>query len=211
MGLDMYLRSTEQFKSVKWTYTNEEIEANEDLKRMESGFLRTITLTTSDRTIELRNYYIQSIKLTNNLFSEVSEIKDITEDTITICYWNETHKKYEECTINKSNIAEVTFNLAYWRKANQIHAWFIKEVQKGVDDCGEYKVTSKQLEALKELCREVLKKNSNNFSSANLPTQAGFFFGSTEYDEYYYSDVKDTLEQLSNIKEDGIYSYHSSW
>ena len=211
MGLDMYLRSTEQFKSIKWTYTDEQIETNEDLKRMESGFLRTITLTTSDRTIELRNYEVQSIKLTNNLFSEVSEIKDITEDTITTSYWNEAQKKYEEVTINKSNIAEVTFNLAYWRKANQIHAWFVNEVQKGVDDCGEYKVTGKQLEALKELCKEVLEKNSNNFSSANLPTQAGFFFGSTGYDEYYYSDVKNTLEQLSNIKEDGIYSYHSSW
>ena len=30
----------------------------------------------------------------------------------------------------------VDVTCAYWRKANQIHAWFVDNVQQGNDDCG---------------------------------------------------------------------------
>ena len=207
----MYLYSSEKFEDIKWTYTNEEIEADEFLTRMETGFTKTCTLTTSDRSIELRNYYIREIKLTSKKRITVSEITDISPNTITFKVWNTEKENYEETTINKSDIEEVKFTLAYWRKANQIHAWFVNEVQQGVDDCNEYKVSGSQLNALIELCKEVLEKRNDNFSSANLPTQAGFFFGDTEYTDYYYSKVEDTIKQLSNIKTNGIYSYESSW
>lgn len=32
---------------------------------------------------------------------------------------------------------EVIFRVAYWRKANQIHDWFVKNVQDGIDECQE--------------------------------------------------------------------------
>jgi len=32
-----------------------------------------------------------------------------------------------------------------------------------------------------------------------LPRQEGFFFGSYEYDEYYWLDIQDTIEQLEKI------------
>ena len=54
-----------------------------------------------------------------------------------------------------------------------------------------------------------------------LPTADGFFFGSTEYDEYYLKDIKNTIEILEKvIKEDeelnkqGFYpdyEYRASW
>ena len=50
----------------------------------------------------------------------------------------------------------------------------------------------------------------------NLPTKSGFFFGSTEYDEYYVHDLKETIKAFTRIlKEfdfdhDTLY-YHSSW
>ena len=31
-----------------------------------------------------------------------------------------------------------------------------------------------------------------------LPTMNGFFFGSTDYDEYYYDDVKQVFEYCKN-------------
>lgn len=49
-----------------------------------------------------------------------------------------------------------------------------------------------------------------------LPTQRGFFFGSTDYDEYYMEDVKYTFELLPKIISETdfgkqVISYRSSW
>ena len=45
--------------------------------------------------------------------------------------------------------------IAYWRKANEIHNYFVEYVQHGVDDCGTYDVSKKQLEDLLYKCKEV--------------------------------------------------------
>lgn len=49
-----------------------------------------------------------------------------------------------------------------------------------------------------------------------MPTQAGFFFGGTDYSAYYFQTVEDTLEIADKILENGdfdkeVYLYHSSW
>jgi len=35
-----------------------------------------------------------------------------------------------------------------------------------------------------------------------LPTQSGFFFGSTNYDEWYINDLKDTIQVIENLEKD---------
>ncbi len=45
---------------------------------------------------------------------------------------------------------------AYWRKANQIHGWFVEHVQYGEDDCGMYEVTVGDLKELLETVDTVL-------------------------------------------------------
>ena len=98
---------------------------------------------------------------------------------------------------------------AYWRKANQIHNWFVENIQEGKDDCGTYQVSGRKLKELVNLCKEVLQ----NFKQAEelLPTREGFFFGSTAYDEDYYEDLHNTIEQLKDIDDEDIYEYTSSW
>lgn len=47
-----------------------------------------------------------------------------------------------------------------------------------------------------------------------LPTTSGFFFGGTDYDEYYWQDIQETAEMLRKEKAGGWvgdYYYHSSW
>jgi hypothetical protein len=44
----------------------------------------------------------------------------------------------------------------YWRKANQIHRWFVENVQEGKDDCEEYYVERADLIRLRDLCKTVL-------------------------------------------------------
>lgn len=104
--------------------------------------------------------------------------------------------------------------VGYWRKANQIHKWFVDNVQDGVDDCGTYKVTKAHLVELYNLCSQVL--NDHSLAESLLPSQSGFFFGSTDYDEWYYNDLENTKRIIDNILEyksdclDNLY-YSSSW
>lgn len=102
----------------------------------------------------------------------------------------------------------------YWRKANQIHAWFVKNVQAGVDDCGLYEVTRAQLEELLALAQRVQKKPA--LAAAALPTQDGFFFGNTSYDEGYRDDIDSTVRIVEQILAETdfdkqIVFYQSSW
>ena len=50
----------------------------------------------------------------------------------------------------------ITYELAYWRKANAIHKWFVDNVQKGNDNCEEYRVTRRNLLDLCDLVSDVL-------------------------------------------------------
>ena len=49
-----------------------------------------------------------------------------------------------------------------------------------------------------------------------LPTRSGFFFGSTEYDECYQEDLKNTISQLTDVLEyypenEWTFYYEASW
>lgn len=101
----------------------------------------------------------------------------------------------------------------YWRKANEVHRWFVENCQGGVDECQESEVTIQQLAELLDRCINVL--NSPDLASEILPTQSGFFFGSTEYDQWYFAVLGETIEALSIIidehQEGDKYIYQSSW
>jgi len=49
----------------------------------------------------------------------------------------------------------VEFQVGYWRKANQIHKWFVDTVQGGNDDQKNYWVAQEQLMDLQAKCKEV--------------------------------------------------------
>lgn len=110
----------------------------------------------------------------------------------------------ESCEYGKRTVVQ-------WRKANQIHAWFVKFVQDGRDDCCEYIVRKPALEVLLNRCRQVL---ANPEEAPNLlPTQQGCFFGPLEYDEWYFENIKDTIADLEDVlaSEHKLFIYQSSW
>ena len=92
-------------------------------------------------------------------------------------------------------VKEVAMQVMYWRKANAIHDWFVTMVQDGEDDCKEYFVDTEQLEELVSLCNEALATKDTDI----LQTADGFFFGSTEYDEYYWDEITRTRDELSKL------------
>jgi len=137
-----------------------------------------------------------------------------------------------------STISEIIFHVLDWRKANQIHKWFVKNVQEEIDDCRDYWVSNDQLKTLKEVCQKIIDsselidaKISAGSSCKNgvwtdiivdgkkikdpqiahnlLPTTDGFFFGNTDYDQVYYKNVKMTLDKLNELDlDDPTYSYY---
>jgi len=93
----------------------------------------------------------------------------------------------------------VTVCVAYWRKANSIHKWFCN-LDGGKDECQRIDVSISQLRELRNLADAVLLQPAA--ASSILPTQGGFFFGPTEYDEWYMQDMRNTVNQLDIILAD---------
>jgi len=75
--------------------------------------------------------------------------------------------------------ATVSVNVMYWRKANAVHEWFVKNVQDGEDDCKSYYVSREKLRELADICRKVVEAGTSEVAEELLPTSAGFFFGGT--------------------------------
>ena len=120
--------------------------------------------------------------------------------------------------------------VAYWRKANAIHKWIYKNcADEGQADYEDIEVSKEKLEELVEVCKRVLEdlktcgksktKICTGWSGGRdvyseieaynskvaeelLPTQAGFFFGSLYYDEWYKKDLEDTIEQITQVLEE---------
>ena len=121
--------------------------------------------------------------------------------------------------VDTSKVKYIVEEVGYWRKANQIHKWFVDNVQNGVDNCGEYLVEEDQLANLLETCKLILDKDPGK-ASILLPVQSGFFFGGTDYDQEYFKDLENTVKIIESLFEpdlDGgsylkgdIY-YSSSW
>ena len=113
--------------------------------------------------------------------------------------------------IKTSRIESVRESLGYWHKANAIHYWFIVRSETE-DNCQETHIEYADIKALHDLCVEVLKDPSK--AEELLPTQEGFFFGSTEYGSAYFDDLRDTVKICDEcFKEpDGTcFTYQASW
>lgn len=165
---------------------------------------------------------------------KIGEIKA----NIHTCYWGWDDKK-------KYGHEDVSDGIAYWRKANAIHKWFVDNCGDGFDECQLMEVSKEQLEILlfttqkvKDSCVLVKGKIKNGYRYVDgkevpimedgyyienpsvaiklLPCTDGFFFGSTEYNQWYYKDLEDTIKQITEILEttdfDNEYvSYQASW
>lgn len=106
----------------------------------------------------------------------------------------------------------VQIPVGYWRKANAIHGWIVDTFADGEDNCQQIYIPRQGMEDLRKICADVLANPSKALEV--LPPQAGFFFGSTNVDEWYLQDLKYTYDLLtrllSNEKIDS-FIYQASW
>jgi hypothetical protein len=108
--------------------------------------------------------------------------------------------------------AQLTIQVGYWRKVNAVHQWFVDNCGAGVDECRPYDVSRDDLTSLLRTVNEVLETRDHS----QLPPQSGFFFGSTEIDEYYWSDLEGTRKMLTAILDNPKFAevgfeYQASW
>ena len=111
-------------------------------------------------------------------------------------------------------ITSIRTEVGYWRKANAIHKWFVDNCQDGIDECQSTWVPDEKLEELLETVKQVLA--DSKLAPQLLPTESGFFFGGTEYDNWYIQDLEETkniLERVLNDKslDNWDFYYRSSW
>jgi len=115
----------------------------------------------------------------------------------------------------------------YWRNANAIHEWFIREVVEDMDNCKDVTVPREKLEELLALCKRLVatrkraKRKADKLAAESLPPTRGFFFGHYEVDGRYWEDVERTMTILADAlerfagKENGLdkynFYYRASW
>lgn len=134
--------------------------------------------------------------------------------------------KGQPITINLNRVQSIVEKVGYWRKSNQIHNWFVQNIQDGEDDCREYRVSREQFQSLLDDINTVLNSKGTPEEEGAiedlLPTASGCFFGSTEIDEWYWNDLEDSKNLIEKIlvemdedeKNEHLwisYHYQSSW
>ena len=99
------------------------------------------------------------------------------------------------------NHYSVSYPVAKWRKANAIHKWFIDNCNDGRDNsCDDIYVNIDHLKELLATIKLILKsKDRKKAATEHLPPCSGFFYGSTDIDNYYFQDLEYTQRRLEAI------------
>ena len=78
--------------------------------------------------------------------------------TIDLDNMKENFDDYFDDEFGCSNSVKIVEQVGYWRKANAIHHWFVKNIQEGVDECQTSDVSKKDIDNLLNLCNNILDK-----------------------------------------------------
>ena len=123
--------------------------------------------------------------------------------------FRENDKEYNEL------VRDAEEEVCYWRKANEIRNWFVYNTDLDEDDnCRFIELTREDLVYLKNDCIQVLENHS--LADEIMPTASGFFFGSVDYDEYYFDSLEYTVKKIDEILENTdfnteVIEYYEWW
>lgn len=170
--------------------------------------------TTNIENLELMRRDYRRTLLSNGVFAEINTIlktnlnEETKERVIELIepyiYYNFERtrliesrlERLEEC-VNDILESFVSREDMYYRKVNCLYAYFNDRLED--EQC---LVTKADVEDIIDRAKNVLLAHDEETSAQLLPTQSGFFFGSTEYDEYYYDDIADVYKDFTKYLED---------
>lgn len=177
-------------------------------------YLNRVPKCESIEELNKLNDRIDEAYANGNLAAELTKIRKEKDRIYDIPFKIEGWCDVEQWKSDKENWGHpicLGIRIAYWRKFNALHAWMVKNVQNDEDDCGEYIVTEEHLKKLQGDLSSITEENAKDV----LPVKPGFFFGGTDYDEWYWKEVeslKCTINHLIDQQErEFMYVYSSSW
>lgn len=102
--------------------------------------------------------------------------------------------------------------VGYFRKHNALHQWMVDNVQGGLDECQRVEVMPSVLSKLLGLVQHALVLRDPYL----MPPTSGYFFGSTDVDEWYWAKMIETYTTLQSIIKTTDFDnetihYQSSW
>lgn len=154
--------------------------------------------------------YMFKTKKTSHSVKELCDLdNDAKEDNPALVEFLPLHKPFPD---HFPDHLSILTQVAYWRKFNALHNWFVNHVQLGIDDCGMYEVTKDHIEDL----LDTLMNAKQDQDPSHFEPVGGFFFGSIEVDEYYWEQVENTSDKMYRLLNDFDWDnerlfYRSSW
>lgn len=104
----------------------------------------------------------------------------------------------------------------YWRKFNALHNHIVEVWGNGRDECQPIEIPVDGLRTIRDKMQIILE--NKDMAEEILPTKDGFFFGPIEYDDWYFENVENTRDELTQFLEkvdkleDDVYPvYQASW
>ena len=85
---------------------------------------------------------------------------------------------------------------SYYRKFNALQGYFEKNF--ALENCGRVQITKEIREDLLNIINEILE--DQNKAEELLPVQQGFFYGTYEYDDFYFQDLYSLERDLIHMK-----------
>ena len=180
MGLDIYFNAKRKNEKLRKDYDEEYAKYRDVQKRYNDAL---------DKEVEK----IKGTTEPNQ--SDCSDLPKEVEDRVRAEFENEAfelQRKVDEC------YDALYSDVAYFRKVNFLLPYFNYE-----ENCSEIVIDKCEVEELIEDCERVLAaKDADEAESVAdelLPTEAGFFFGNTDYDERYFNDVREVADKFTEI------------
>ena len=186
MGLDIYFHKTKT--SVAPSFRNNEsietfVKENRELKKstIPTNTINTINELVENASVEAREQLVETIK--------PYCVYEFYLEDIKTCEKEKLAKLVDYIIEGYCDAYDM-----YYRKVNFLYAFFAEALTD--EQCV---VTKHDVETIISHCKEVLADHS--LAEKLLPTQSGFFFGSTDYNEWYFKDVEYVLEQFTKYLE----------
>ena len=181
MGLDIYFHAKSKNEKLREEYNELDVKRRDVYDRYDEATKKEIEkISGTDTPMEYDDLPAEIIKKLQVEFEgELNEIEGKLDD----CY----NALYSE--------------VAYFRKVNFLLPYFGYE-----ENCSEIVIDKCEVEELIDDCKRVLgSKDTDDAESVAdelLPTEEGFFFGNTDYDEWYFNDVQGVMDKFTEILND---------
>lgn len=133
-------------------------------------------------------------------------------------------KVKEEKKIEQLAAKKESMHIAYWEEANQIHYWFVMNIQKGKDDKRNHHTGKDVIKRLIKTCEELyeLYEKKGHIddelikeAKEKMPPKDGIQFGENEINEKYFEQIQATLKMLKrtlkSVKKEHVLFYKADW